>query len=323
MSGRDPGPGTLQDTMQRSAPGSSLSVALAGIHFPTPVLAAPGPLEFGRQVQAVYDLRAFGGIVTKSVTLEPRPGHPGPDVVDVASGWLNAIGLRNPGVAGFIMHDLPFLRTLERPIIVSIAGHRIEDYGEAAEVLSDEAGIAGLEINVSCPNVDDGLLFGTDTQRTRGLVEAVRVRTALPLFVKLSPNVTDIGAIARAAAAGGADGIALINTLQGLAVDPQTRRPRLGAGIGGLSGPAIKPVALRMVWEVAQQVDLPIIGIGGITTADDALEFLLCGADAVAVASGVISNPRIAEEITEGLSAYLAAQGLKSVAELVGRLRWA
>ncbi len=322
MSGRDPGPRTLQDTMQRSAPGSSLSVALAGIHLPSPVLAAPGPLEFGRQVQAVYDLRAFGGIVTKSVTLEPRPGHPGPDVVGVASGWLNAIGLRNPGVAGFIMHDLPFLRTLDRPIIVSIAGHRLEDYAETAEVLSDEAGIAGLEINASCPNVDDGLLFGTDPVRMRALVEAVRARTALPLFAKLSPNVTDIGAIARAAADGGADGLALINTLQGLAVDPHARRPRLGAGIGGLSGPAIKPVALRMVWEVAQRVDLPIIGMGGIASAEDAVEFLLCGADAVAVASGVIANPHIAEEITEGLRAHLAARGLWSVAELVGELQW-
>lgn len=322
MSGRDPGPSTLHDTLQRSAPGSSLSVTLAGIQFPTPVLAAPGPLEFGRQVQAVYDLRAFGGIVTKSVTLEPRSGHPGPDVLDVASGWLNAIGLRNPGVAGFIMHDLPFLRTLERPIIVSIAGHRLDEYAEAAEVLSDEAGIAGLEINVSCPNVDDGLLFGTDAKRTRALVEAVRARTVLPLFVKLSPNVTDIGVIARGAADGGADGLALINTLQGLAVDVLTRRPHLGAGIGGLSGPAIKPVALRMVWEVAQQVDLPIIGMGGIATADDAIEFLLCGADAVAVASGVISNPRIAEEITEGLRAYLADRGLLSVADLVGKLQW-
>lgn len=322
MTRGDPGPGTLQNTAQRSAPGPSLSVALAGIDFPTPVLAAPGPLEFGRQVQAVYDLRAFGGIVTKSVTLEPRRGHAGPDVVETAAGWLNAIGLRNPGVAGFIMHDLPFLRTLGRPIIVSIAGHRVEDYAQMAEVLSDEAGVAGLEINVSCPNVEDGLLFGTDPVRTRALVEAVRARTALPLFAKLSPNVTDIGAIASAAADGGADGLALINTLQGLAVDPHTRRPRLGAGIGGLSGPAIKPVALRMVWEVAQRVSLPIIGMGGIAGVDDALEFLLCGADAVAVASGVLRNPRIAEEITEGLRARLEAESLTSVTDLVGRLQW-
>ena len=298
----------------------ALSVTLAGITFPTPILSAPGPLEFGRQVQAVYDLRAFGGLVTKSVTLEPRPGHPAPDVVETAAGWLNAIGLRNPGLAGFIMHDLPFLRTLGRPIIVSIAGHRAEDFVTVTEVLSEETGIAALEINVSCPNVDDGLLFGTDPRRTQALVTQVRARTALPLFVKLSPNVTDIVAIARAAADAGADGLALINTLQGIAVDARTRRMRLGAGVGGLSGPAIKPVALRMVWEVARGVALPIIGMGGIDTAEDAVEFLLCGAHAVAVASGVLSNPRAAEDITEGLTRFLKEEGLRSVTDLVGKL---
>ncbi len=326
MGVRDSEHGTLRSEAQRldpspsSSPSPSLSVILAGITLPTPVLAAPGPLEFGRQVQAIYDLRAFGGFVTKSVTLEPRTGHPGPDVVESAAGWLNAIGLRNPGVAGFIMYDLPFLRTLARPIIVSIAGHRLEDYATVTEVLSDEAGVAGLEINVSCPNVDDGLFFGTDPGRTHALVAAVRKRTSLPVFVKLSPNVTDIVPIARAAADGGADGLALINTLQGLAVDARTRRPRLGAGIGGLSGPAIKPVALRMVWEVAQEVRLPIIGMGGIATAEDAVEFLLCGADAIAVASGVLRNPQVAEEITEGLRTYLATEGLRSVSDLVGGL---
>lgn len=320
MSGTDSAPGSLREMTQRSAPSRSLAVTLAGITLPTPVLAAPGPLEFGRQVQAVYDLRAFGGFVTKSVTLEPRQGHPGPDVVESAAGWMNAIGLRNPGVAGFILHDLPFLRTLARPIIVSIAGHQVEEYAGVADALSDEAGVAGLEINVSCPNVDDGLFFGTDPRRTHALVAAVRARTALPLFVKLSPNVTDIAAIARAAADGGADGLALINTLQGLAVDAHTRRSRLAAGAGGLSGPAIKPVALRMVWEVAQQVTLPIIGMGGITTAEDAVEFFLCGADAVAVASGVIANPRLAEEITNGLRTHLEAAGLERVSDLTGAL---
>lgn len=320
MSGRDSAPGSFREMTVQPAPAPALSVTLAGVAFPTPVLAAPGPLEFGRQVQAVYDLRAFGGIVTKSVTLEPRPGHPGPDVVETAAGWLNAIGLRNPGVAGFVMHDLPFLRTLGRPIIVSIAGHRAEDFATVTEVLSDEAGIAGLEINVSCPNVDDGLLFGTDPRRTRALVTAVRARTTLPVFVKLSPNVTDIVAIARAAADAGADGLALINTLQGIAVDARTRRMRLGAGVGGLSGPAIKPVALRMVWDVARQVTLPIIGMGGIASAVDAVEFLLCGAHAVAVASSVLCNPRAAEDITQGLAMFLREEGLRSVTDLIGKL---
>lgn len=298
----------------------SLGVTLAGIDFSTPVLAAPGPLEFGRQVQATYDLRTFGGIVTKSVTLEPREGHPGPQTVEVTAGWLNAVGLRNPGVASFIARDLPFLRTLSRPVIVSIAGGHADEYVALAELLSGEDGVAALELNVSCPNVADGLHFGTDPSRTRALVDAVRGRTPLPLFVKLTPNVTDIGVIARAAADGGADGLALINTLNALSVDARKRRARLGAGFGGLSGPAVKPVALRMVWEVAQAVRLPIIGMGGIANWEDAVEFLLCGAHAVAVASALIDNPRAAEEITEGLAAYMAESAIERATDLVGAL---
>ncbi len=300
--------------------GAPLEVTLAGITFPTPVLAAPGPLEFGRQVQAVYDLRTFGGLITKSVTLEPREGNAAPHTVPSAGGWVNSVGLRNPGVAGFIARDLPFLRTLGRPILVSIAGGRIDEYAELAEVLSQEVGIAGLEVNISCPNTDDGLEFGTDPARARSLVAAVRARTPLPLFVKLSPNVTDVTTIADAAAESGADGLSLINTLAALTVDMRTRRGRLGTGIGGLSGPAIKPVALRMVWEVAQRVRLPIIGMGGIATAEDAVEFLLCGAHAVAIAAAVIDNPRAAEEITEGLRSHLEAEGIARVSELTGAL---
>lgn len=301
--------------------GPALSVTLAGITFPTPVLSAPGPVEFGRQVQGVYDLRAFGGFITKSITLEPREGHPGPHTVATASGWLNAVGLRNPGAAGFIARELPFLRTLGRPVIVSIAGHRKGEFAAVANMVSGEPGVCGLELNVSCPNVEDGLVFGTDPARTGALVAAVRARTRLPLFVKLSPNVTDVVAIARAAADAGADGLSLINTIPGLAVDAQTRRPRLGAGVGGLSGPAVKPVALRMVWEVAQRVNLPIIGMGGIATGEDAVEFLLCGAHAVAIASAVIENPRAAEEITEGLRAYMVEHGTGRVSDLTGSLK--
>jgi dihydroorotate dehydrogenase (NAD+) catalytic subunit len=298
----------------------SLCVTLAGIAFPTPVLAAPGPFEFGRQVQGVYDLRAFGGFITKSVTLEPQEGHPGPHTIQVTGGWMNAVGLRNPGVAAFIARDLPFLRTLGRPVIVSIAGHRADEFAAVAELLSAEPGPAGLELNVSCPNVEDGLLFGSDPARTRALVAAVRRCTGLPLFVKLSPNVTDIVGVARAAAEAGADGLSLINTLAGLAVDAHTRRGRLGAGIGGLSGPAIKPVALRMVWEVARAVRLPIIGMGGIATALDVVEFLLCGAHAVAIATAVLDNPHAASEITQGLARFLDEQGVQQVSHLTGGL---
>ncbi len=320
MSSADAAAGSVRARSPRRISAPALDVTLAGITFPTPVLAAPGPLEFGRQVQAAYDLRAFGGIITKSVTLEPREGNPVPHTIPSAAGWLNSVGLRNPGVAGFIARDLPFLRTLDRPIIISIAGGRIADYAEVAGLLGDEPGIAGLEINVSCPNTDDGLEFGTDPTITGALVAAVRARTRLPLFVKLSPNVTDITLIARAAADAGADGLSLINTLAALAIDISTRRGRLGTGIGGLSGPAIKPVALRMVWEVAQRVRLPIIGTGGIATAEDAVEFLLCGAHAVAIAAAVIDNPRAAEEMTEGLRAYLATEGIARAADLTGTL---
>ncbi len=306
--------------MNGSGSDPRLAVTLAGITFPTPVLSAPGPLEFGRQVQAVHDLRAFGGFITKSVTLEPREGHPGPHTIQVPGGWVNAVGLRNPGVAAFIARDLPFLRTLGRPVIVSIAGHAAEEFATVAGLLSEDAGVAGLEVNVSCPNVDDGLLFGTSPEQTRALVSRVRATTRLPLFVKLSPNVTDITAIAAAAAAAGADGLSLINTLQGLAVDPRTRRPLLGGGIGGLSGPAIKPVALRMVWEVAQRVRLPIIGMGGIATAEDAVEFLLCGAHAVGIATAVLDHPNAAAEITEGLRAYMATHRIRRVLDLTGAL---
>ncbi|MDR7482187.1 MAG: dihydroorotate dehydrogenase [Armatimonadota bacterium] len=300
----------------------SLEVTVAGIVFPTPVLAGPGPVEFGRQVQAVYDLRAFGGIITKSVSLEARPGYPGPTIVETTAGWLNAVGLKNPGLAAFLARDLPFLRALGRPVVVSIVGHAVEEFAEMAAVLDDEAGVAALEVNVSCPNVADGLWFGTDPARTFALVAAVRRATRRPLFVKLGPNVTDIVSIARAAADAGADGLSLVNTLQGLAVDARTRRPRLAAGLGGLSGPAIKPVALRMVWEVAQHLRLPIIGMGGVQTAEDAVEFLLCGARAVAVASGLLANPRVAEEITRGLCQFLVEQGVARVTDLVGQLEF-
>lgn len=299
----------------------SLAVEVAGIRFAHPVLAAPGPLGFGREVQSVVDLRGFAGFVTKSVTLEPRGGNPYPQIVRTEGGWLNSLGLPNHGLAGFLAKDLPFLRTLGLPILVSIAGETIDEFTTLAQWLVQEDGVAAIELNVSCPNVERGLAFGVDPESTRGLVAAVRGACTRPLFVKLTPNVTDVVPIARAAEDAGADVLSLINTLAGLAVDVQTRAPKLGGIIGGLSGPAIRPVAVRMVWEVARSCRIPVIGMGGIVTAVDALEFLIAGAQAVAVGSAVIDRPGAAAEIREGLSHYLHEHGMRDVAEIVGSLR--
>jgi len=298
--------------------GQHLAVTLAGITFPTPVLAAPGPLGSGREAQAAVDLRAFGGFITKSVTLEPREGHPRPHVVDVDGGWLNAVGLRNPGLAAFLVKDLPCLRTLGIPIVVSVAGTTVEEFVRLAEWLDAEEGIAALELNVSCPNVHAGQRFGSDPRLTEELVAAVRRATRRPLLVKLTPNVTDVAAVARAAAGAGADAFGCVNTLAGLAIDPATRRPRLGAGFGGLSGPAIRPVAVRLTWEVARATGLPVIGMGGILTAEHALEFLLAGAHAVAVASAVLVDADAPRRITAGLVAYLAQHGFTDIRQVVG-----
>ncbi len=298
----------------------SLAVEIAGIKCAHPVLAASGPLGFGRELQAVVDFRTFGGFVTKSVTLDPRAGNPRPQVVRLEAGWLNSVGLANHGLAVFLTKELPFLRTLGIPILVSIAGESMREFVTLAEWLGTEEGVAGLEVNVSCPNVTDGLAFGVDPRLTYDLVTSVRRLSALPLFVKLTPNVTDITVIAQAAQDAGADGLTLINTLVGMAIDVETRRSRLGTPTGGLSGSAIKPIALRMVWQVARTCRLPIIGLGGIATADDALEFLIAGARAVAVGSAAIDRPQIATEIREGLIRYLAAHGLTDVNQVIGSL---
>jgi len=297
-----------------------LSVTLAGIHFPNPVLCASGPLGHGREVAGVYDLQAFGGFTTKSITLEPREGNPRPDVVEVEGGWLNSVGLKNPGLAAFLTKDLPFLCTLGIPILASLAGHSVQEFCTLAHWLDEAPGVAGLELNTSCPNVADGLYFGTDPGRLHRLVGAVRRVTRKPLFVKLTPNVADIVTLARAAVDAGADGLSLVNTLPAMAIDVHTRRPRLGGITGGLSGPALRPVAVRAVFEVARAVSVPLIGIGGITRAEHAVEFFLAGASAVAIGSANLTNPRAVHEILEGLREYLASQGLRSLRDLVGAL---
>lgn len=297
-----------------------LAVDIAGVTFPTPVLAAPGTLGFGREVRNTVDLTAFGGFITKSLTAEPREGHARPQIVEVPGGWLNSVGLANPGLAAFLTRDLPYLRTVGIPIVVSLAGNSIEEFRLMVQVLEEEDGIAAIEVNVSCPNVAEGMLFGTDPALTAELVGALRSATRRPLFVKLSPNVTSIISIARAAADGGADALCCINTLAGLAIDPETRRPRLGGGMGGLSGPAIRPVGVRIVWEVTRAVGLPVIGAGGVGTASDALEFFLAGARAVALASAVITDPTAAQRITVGLTDYLTAHGIADISEIVGKV---
>ncbi len=297
-----------------------LSVELAGLRLSNPVLCAAGPLGHGREVAQVYDLRAFGAFVTKSITLEPREGNPRPHLVRTEAGWLNSVGLRNPGLAAFLSKDLPFLRTLGIPVVASVAGHSVEEFRTLAAWLGEAEGVAALELNVSCPNVTDGLLFGADPARLAALVAAVREVTDLPLFVKLAPDFLDPVRAARAAVEAGADALTVTNTLPGMAVDVRTRRPKLGGVTGGLSGPAIRPVAVRLVWEVARAVPVPVVGVGGVTSWEDAAEFFLVGARAVGMGSALLENPRAHLEVIAGLRDYLKTLGVASVCDLVGAL---
>ncbi|MDN5363017.1 MAG: dihydroorotate dehydrogenase catalytic subunit [Eubacteriales bacterium] len=295
----------------------NLKVNLGGIEMKNPVTVASG--TFGGPEYAPYvDLNRLGAVVIKGTTLKPRQGNPTPRIWETPAGILNCIGLMNPGVEVFLHEHLPFYRQYDVPVIVNIAGNTVEEYGLLAEKLNVE-GVAGLEVNISCPNVKKGgMAFGTDPAMVREVVAAVRAATPKPVIVKLSPNVTDIVAIAEAAATAGADALSLINTLLGMAIDIRTRRPALGNVMGGLSGPAIKPVAVRCVWQVAQAVDLPIVGMGGIMTAADALEFILAGATAVAVGTANFVNPRAALDIIEGLEAYCREEGITDIKELIG-----
>ncbi len=314
-------PGPDMTATRRPHAAQRLAVEISGIRFAHAVLAAPGPLGFGREVQSVIDLRAFAGIITKSVTLEPREGNPPPQMAATDGGWLNSLGLPNHGLAGFLTRDLPFLRTLGVPIIVSVAGHRVGEFTTLVEWLAGEDGVAGIELNVSCPNVDAGLVFGVEAKLTHELVAAVRPRWPRPLWVKLTPNVTDIVSIARAAQDAGADALSVANTLTGMAIDVRTRRPKLGGVTGGLSGPAIRPVAVYLTWQVARACAIPVIGTGGVATAADALEFLIAGARAVAIGTAVIDNPGAAAEIVTGLRAYLDEHEIPRIADVIGTLK--
>ncbi len=300
--------------------GVDLSVSIGSLQLQNPVLTASGTFGYGLEFRDFGDLRALGGVVVKGTTLKPRAGNRPQRIVETASGMLNSIGLENPGVDYFLAHYLPQLRELGVTTIVNLAGNTIDEYCELAERLQ-QPGVAALELNISCPNVEaGGMAFGTSEEAVHQVVRQVRQYTQLPLIVKLSPNVTDIARIAMVAEEAGADAISLINTLLGMAVDIRTRRPLLGNIVGGLSGPAIKPVALRMVWQVAQAVKVPVIGMGGIMTATDAIEFLLCGASAVQIGAANFVEPTTAWRVIDGIAEYMEEQGFASVRELSGSL---
>ena len=299
-----------------------LSVDLGSLSLANPVLTASGTFGYAAEFAHLVPLNHLGGVVVEGISLAPRPGNPPPRVVETPCGMLNAIGLENVGVQRFITDKMPFLRTCGCRVFVNILGDSIEEYAELASALSDVPGIDGLEINISCPNVKKGgVAFGTVPEMAAAVTEAVRRSTRLPVMVKLSPNVTDIVAMARSVEAAGADAISLINTLIGMAIDARTRKPKLANIIGGLSGPAIKPVALRMVWQVASAVKIPVVGIGGIGTAEDAIEFLLAGATAVQVGTANFYNPAAAAQIIAGIEEYLHQQGESSVRSIIGSLR--
>jgi dihydroorotate dehydrogenase (NAD+) catalytic subunit len=299
-----------------------LSVQIGSLRLKNPVVTASGTFGFGEEWAGFYDLSILGAVTVKAVTVKPRMGNPMPRTVEVTGGMLNAIGLQNPGLEAFVGEKLPHLRRLDVPVIVNIAGDRIEDFSTLAERLDSVEGVGALEVNISCPNQScGGLEFGVDPALTHQVVSAVRCRTQLPLIAKLSPNVTDIRVIAQAAVDAGADALSLVNTYVGTAIDAETRRFRLANRTGGLSGPCIKPLALLAVWRVHQTVSVPIIGMGGIMNATDAVEFILAGASAVAVGTANFINPRVAVEVIEGIEEYLTRHEAASVAEIVGMVR--
>ena len=298
-----------------------LQTDFCGVSFENPVLVASGTFGFGREYAQFYDLSRLGGICTKGLTLEPREGNDAPRIAETAGGILNSVGLQNPGVDVFCKRELPFLRQYRTRVIANIAGRTEEDYVKMAERIS-ETDCDMIEMNISCPNVRaGGMAFGVLPKSVEAVTAAVRKAAKVPLMVKLSPNVSCIADNARAAEAGGADAISLINTLSGMAVDIRTRKPLLANVIGGLSGPCVKPVALRMVRDCSKAVRIPICGIGGIATWEDAVEFLLCGASLVQVGTANFSDPCAAPKVVDGLRAYCEREGIASVSELVGALR--
>ncbi len=297
----------------------NMAVEIAGIKMKNPVTVASGTFGYGPEYAEFVDLNALGAITVKGIRMESWEGNAPPRMVEVPGGLVNAIGLQGPGVAGFVDKYMPFLRQFDVPVIVNIWGKTIEEYGEVAAAFDGVDGIAGLEVNISCPNIKEGgIAFGTDPAMAAKVIAETRARTRLPLIPKLSPNVPNVALFAKVAEDEGADAVSLINTLPAMVIDTETRRPVLSNVVGGLSGPGIKPVAIKQVWETAQAVSIPIIGMGGITCARDAVEFLLAGATAVAVGTANFTEPMASIDVIEGLEQYLVEHGIADVRELIG-----
>lgn len=303
----------------------NLEVQIAEMKLKNPVITASGTFGYGEEFSPFIDLDKLGAMVLKGITLKPKMGNPPPRVIETPSGMLNSIGLQNVGVERLIKEKLPYLKKFNTPVIINISGDTIEEYVELAERLgevSKDMGVTGLEVNISCPNVKKGgMAWGTDAEATYKVINSIRKTTPLPLIVKLTPNVTDIKTIAQAAEEAGADALSLINTLVGMAIDIDSRQPKLANISGGLSGPAVKPVALWLVWQVFQTVNIPVIGIGGIIKVEDALEFIIAGARAIEIGTANFVNPRITIEIIEGIEKYLRENNIKDVNELVGSMK--
>jgi dihydroorotate dehydrogenase (NAD+) catalytic subunit len=299
-----------------------LAVTLCGIPLRNPILAASGTFAYGVEFASLVRLDRLGAIIVKGLSREPMPGNPPPRVCEVEGGMLNSVGLQNIGVRAFVREKLPALRECGTPVFANVFGYAIDDYVEVVRVLEDHAGLAGYELNVSCPNTrHGGMFFSSDPALLAEVVASVRAATKRPLIVKLSPNVARIPPLAQAAEAAGADAISLVNTFLSLAIDARTRRPRLGAGLGGLSGPAIKPIALRMVYEAAQSVRIPVVGLGGIATGEDAAEFLIAGATAVEVGTASFWDPGAVLRIARELDQFLKKERIANVREITGALR--
>ena len=298
-----------------------LSVDIGGLKMKNPVMAASGTFGYGEEYEEHTPINHLGALVTKGISLKPHSGNPPPRLVETTGGMLNAIGLQNIGVKALIKEKIPNLKKFGIPIVVNVFGSTLREYGDVARILEGIDAIKGLEVNISCPNIKrGGISFGTDPRQVFKVVSRIRKASSLPIMIKLSPNVTDIAAIACSAEEAGADMLSLVNTLTGMAVDVHNRTPKLGNITGGLSGPAIKPIALRMVWEVYNKVNIPIVGIGGIFSADDALEFIIVGASAIQIGTAHFINPRVAVEVINGLENYLRDNHIGAIQDLVGSL---